>query len=209
MSSMENNKYDLLTIDCIFTVFNKISILLMSTLPEGIFHIIDFILIGNNGTNTKLLNHKRFSLQFILFLYNMMTLICKNKKYVYLLTEKFLEQNDAQDKMNLVYINFIYKLIVTSYQTCKNNSNKNEKGISLEDKNDLTNLFNILSQKLLGDISQMSDNYLLKLIDSLFSSCFFNVYLDIFSNDVIFNIAEKFFKDANQIYNLSKMKINN
>ena len=209
MSSMENNKYDLLTIDCIFTVFNKISILLMSTLPEGIFHIIDFILIGNNGNNTKLLNHKRFSLQFILFLYNMMTLICKNKKYVYLLTEKFLEQYDAQDKMNLVYINFIYKLIVTSYQTCKNNSNKTEKDISLEDKNDLTNLFNILSQKLLGDISQMSDNYLLKLIDSLFSCCFFNVYLDIFSNDVIFNIAEKFFKDATQIYNLSKMELNN
>ena len=208
MSSVENNKYDLLTIDCIFMVFNKINMLLMSSLPEGIFNIIDFILTGNNGNNIKLLSHKRFTLQFILFLYNMMTLICKNRKYVYLLTEKLLEQNYEQDKMNLANINFIYKLIATSYQTCRNNLNNNEKGISDEDKNYLTNLFNILSQKLLGNISQMSDNYLLKLIDSLFSSCFYNIYLGFFSNDVIYNIAEKFFKDAEQIYNLSKMNSN-
>ena len=208
MSSIENNKYDLLTIDCIFMVFNKISILLMNTLPEGIFQIIDFILVGNNGSNSKLLNHERFTLQFILFLYDIITPISKNKKYVYLLTEKFLEQNYSKDKMNLAYINFLYKVIVTSYQTCKNNLNENDKGISDEDKNYLSNLFNILSQKLLGNIAQMSDNYLLKLIDSLFSSCFFNIYLGFFSNDVIFNIAEKFFKDANQIYNLTKIKSN-
>ena len=103
-------------------------------------------------------------------------------------------------------INFVYKLIITSYQTYKNNQNKN--AICEEDKNNLTNVFNILSQKLLGDIVQMSDNYLLKLIDSLFASCFFNTYLGLFSVDVIFNIAEKLFKDANQIYNLSKMKEN-
>jgi len=203
MSCIKDNEYDLLTIDCIFTVFNKISILLMSTLPEGIFNIIDFILTGNN---IKLLSHKRFALQFVLLLYNMMTLICKNKKYIYLLTEKFLEQNYDKDKMNLVMINFIYKLIVTSYQTYKNNQNKND--IFEEDKNNLTNVFNILSQKLLGDIVQMSDNYLLKLIDSLFASCFFNTYLGFFSIDVIFNIAEKLFKDANQLYNLTQMKEN-
>lgn len=208
MSSIENDKYDLLTIDCIFMVFNKISILLMNTLPEGIFQIIDFILVGNNGSNSKLLNHERFALQFILFLYDIITPISKNKKYVYLLTEKFLEQNYSKDKMNLAYINFLYKVIVTSYQTCKNNLNENDKGISDEDKNYLSNLFNILSQKLLGNIAQISDNYLLKLIDSLFSSCFFNIYLGFFSNDVIFNIAEKFFKDANQIYNLTKMESN-
>ena len=203
MSCIKDNEYDLLTIDCIFTVFNKISILLMSTLPEGIFNIIDFIFTGNN---IKLLSHKRFALQFVLLLYNMMTLICKNKKYIYLLTEKFLEQNYDKDKINLVMINFIYKLIITSYQTYKNNQNKND--IFEEDKNNLTNVFNILSQKLLGDIVQMSDNYLLKLIDSLFASCFFNTYLGFFSIDVIFNIAEKLFKDANQLYNLTQMKEN-
>ena len=203
MSCIKDTGYDLLTIDCIFVVFNKISILLMSTLPEGIFNIIDFILTGNN---IKLLRHERFALQFVLLLYNMMTLICKNKKYVYLLTEKFLEQNYDKDKMNLVMINFVYKLIITSYQTYKNNQKKN--AICEEDKNNLTNVFNILSQKLLGDIVQMSDNYLLKLIDSLFASCFFNTYLGLFSVDVIFNIAEKLFKDANQIYNLTKVKEN-
>ena len=209
MSCIKNEEYDLLTIDCIFTVFNKISILLMNTLPESVINIIDFILTGNEGKNIKLLNHKRFSLQFILFLYNTMTLVCKSRKYIYLITEKFLEQNYDNDKLNLVMINFIYKLIITSYQTYKNNARaQNKENISEEDKNYLNNLFNALSQKLLGDIVQMSDNYLLKLIDSLFASCFFNTYLGLFSNDVIFNIAEKLFKDGNQIYNLTKMKVN-
>ena len=206
MSCIKDNEYDLLTIDCIFTVFNKISILLMNTLPESIFNLIDFIL---SGKNVILLNNKRFSLQFVLLLFNMMTLICKNKKYIYLLTEKFLEQNYDQDKMNLVMINFLYKLIITAYQTYKNNSSNNNKdNISEEEKNYLTNVFNIISQKLFRGIVQMSDNYLLKLIDCLFASCFFNTYLGLFSIDVIFNIAEKLFKDANQIYNLTKMKEN-
>ena len=208
MSCMEKSECDLLAIDCIFMILNKISCFLISTLPEGIFDIINFILTGNNGKNIQLLNHKRFTLQFVLFLYKMMTLICKNKKYIYLVTEKFLEQKYGEDKMNLILINFIFKLISTSYQTYKNNVNKNKNQISEEDKSYLTNVFNILSQKLLGDIVQLSDHYLLKLIDSLFSSCFYNIFLGIFSNDVIYNIAEKLFKDANQIYNLTKIKTN-
>ena len=204
ISCTNNNNYDLLTIDCIFTIFNKISILLMNTLPEGIFNIIDFILTGKN---IALLTHKRFALQFVLLLYNMMTLISKNKKYVYLLTEKFLEQKYDKDKMNLVMINYVYKLIMTSYLTYKNNIDKNKPTISEGDKNYLTNVFNILSQKLLTNIVHMSDNYLLKLIDSLFSSCFYNIYVGLFTNDVIYNIAEKLFKDANQIY--TSIKLNN
>ena len=138
-----------------------------------------------------------------------MTLVCKNKKYIYLITKEFLEQNYENDKMNLVMINLIYRLIITAYQTYKNNSKtQNKENISEEDKQYLNNVFNLLSQKLLGNIVQMSDNYLLKLIDSLFTSCFFNTYLGLFSNDVIFNIAEKLFKDSNEIYNLAKMKVN-
>lgn len=205
MSSINNNnEYDLLTIDCIFTVFNKISILLMNTLPESIFNIIDFILTGNNRENIALLKQKRFALQFILLLYKTMTLISKKEKYIYLLTVKFLEQNYEEDKMNLIVINFLYKLIVTSYQTHKNNSVKDNKDISDEDKNYLKDVFNIISQKLLGNMAQMSDNYLLKLIDSLFTSCFFNIFIGSFSNDVMFNIAEKFFKDGNEIFNMAK-----
>ena len=97
---------------------------------------------------------------------------------------------------------------MTSYQTHKNNLVKDNKDISDEDKNYLKDVFNIISQKLLGNMAQMSDNYLLKLIDSLFTSCFFNIFIGSFSNDVIFNIAEKFFKDANQIYNLTKIESN-
>ena len=204
MSSLENN--DLLNIDCIFMVFNKISLLLMNTLPEGIFNIIEFIL--NDKNNIKLLNNKRFALQFVLLLYNMMSLICKNNKFIFLLCEKLVEVKYEEDKMNLVVINFLYKLIVTSYQSNKNYLNENEKSISDEDKNYLTNVFNLLSQKLLGSITSMSDNYLLKLIDCLFSSCFYNIYLSIFSNDVILNIAEQFFKNANQIFNMTQIQSN-
>ena len=103
-----------------------------------------------------------------LFRYKTMTLISKKEKYIYLLTVKFLEQNYEEDKMNLIVINFLYKLIVTSYQTHKNNSVKDNKDISDEDKNYLKDVFNIISQKLLGNMAQMSDNYLLKLIDSVF-----------------------------------------
>ena len=204
MSSMQTNTLNLIIIDTIFTVFNKISILIMNDLPSGIFNIIDFIL---KPDNLKFLSYKRFSLQFILLLFNVMSLLCKNKKYIYLLTEKLLNQKYEEEKMNIVVINFIYKLIISSYQTHKNNPS--EKNMIEEDKNNMVNLFNILSEKLLGNMSQMSDNYLLKLIDSLFSSCFFNIYLGLFSNDVIFNIGEKFFKDANEIYNLTLLDNNN
>ena len=207
ITSMQINSLDLVAIDTIFTVLNKISILLINDIPSGIYDIIDFIL---KPENIKFLDEKRFSLQFILLLFNIMTFLCKKKKYVYLLCDKLLNQKYDEEKMNIVVINFIYKLIITSYQTHKNNPN--DKGINTlleEDKNNMINLFNILSEKLLGNMSAMSDNYLLKLIDSLFASCFFNIYLGLFNNDVIFNIAEKFFKDANEIYNLTKMNNTN
>ena len=95
---------------------------------------------------------------------------------------------------------------MTSFQNCKNN--KEQFSLSEDDKNSLMNIFNVLSQYLINIISEVSYIYLLKLIDCVFASCFYNAYLGIFSNIISFNIAEKLFKDANAIIDLSTNKNN-
>ena len=205
MSSLDNK--DLLTVDCILVVFNKIAFKLKNNLPEVTFNMIDFILSSNNNKNINLLSDKRFALQFALLILSMKIQICQNKKYVNILIQNLLSQKYDNEKLNLIMINIICQLITISYQLCKRN-NKCDK-ISDEDKNSLMNIFNILSQYLLDNITHLNNIYLLKVIDSLFISCFFNIHLSIFSNDVVYNIAEKLFKDANQIFEASSIQPNN
>ena len=71
------------------------------------------------------------------------------------------------------------------------------------------NIFNILSQHLIDNLFQSSYKYLMKLIDSIFVSCFFNIYIGNLSNNVLFNISEKLFNDANKIFNMSSVQNNN
>ena len=205
VSSLDNK--DLLTIDCILVVFNKISFKLKNNLPEVIFNMIDFIVSSKNNKSVNLLSDNRFSLQFSLLLLSMKIQICQNKNYVNILIQNLLSQKYDNEKLNLIMINIICQLITISYQLCKRN-NENSK-ISDEDKNSLMNIFNVLSKYLVDNISHLNNTYLLKVIDSLFISCFFNIHLSIFSIDVVYNIAEKLFKDANQIFEACSIQSNN
>ena len=205
MSCINNN--DLISIDCILIVFNKIVVKIKNDLPDFIFNLIDFILNGNNNQKINLLNDTRFALEFIRLIDSVRIDISKNKKYTNLIIQNLLKQKYAEEQMNIIIINIIYKLITTSYQTCKNNNKTNSN--DEEDKNNLLNIFNILSQYLIDNISKISYNYLIKLIDSIFASCFYNVYLGYLPNDVIYNISGKLFQDANQIFNMSSTQNNN
>ena len=71
------NNDDLIKIDCIFLVFNKLATRLGNDLPEIIFQIIDFILENNYGLNSIFLKNIRFSLTFIIFLDKMRIIITK------------------------------------------------------------------------------------------------------------------------------------
>ena len=205
MSFINNN--DLISIDCLFIVFNKIAIKLESDLPDFIFYLIDFIFNENNKQNINLLNDTRFTLEYIELIDSMRVDISKNKKYLNLIIQNLLKQKYAEETVNLIIINIIYKLIITSYQICKNDNkviSNNE-----EDKYNLMNTFNILSQYLIDNITKINDNYLLKLIDSIFASCFYNVYLGYLSNDIIYNISGILFKDANQLFIMAVTSNNN
>lgn len=197
MNAVNNN--DLIIIDCILMIFNKIGMRLNNDLPEIIFNLIDFLLNGNNNQNKNFLNDLRFSLQFIELMQIMKIPISKNIKYVNIIIENLVRENYSEEKMNLIKIDFILRLISTSYQTYKNRNQEISK--KEDDKNNLMNIFNILSQHLINSISQASYNYLIKLIDSIFVSCFFNIYLGSLPNNVIYNISEKLFNDANKLFN--------
>ena len=198
MSAVNNN--ELIIIDCIFIVLNKFAFKLNNDLPDIIFNMIDFILNGNNN-QVNLLNNMRFTLQFIRLIFIMRIYISKNIKYVNIIIQSLLKQKYNEDKMNLLVIYFINKLIITSYQNYK--INKNKITFSEDNKNNLMNLFNALSQYLVNVISEVNHIYLLKLIDCVFTSCFYSSSSGIISNTISFNIAEKLFKDANQIINVS------
>ena len=120
MSSLDNK--DLLTVDCILVVFNKIAFKLKNNLPEVIFNMIDFILSSNNNKNINLLSDKRFALQFALLILSMKIQICQNKKYVNILIQNLLSQKYDNEKLNLIMINIICQLITISYQLCKRNN---------------------------------------------------------------------------------------
>ena len=197
------NSNDLIIIDCILMIFNTIGMRLNSDLPEVIFNLIDYLLNGNNN----LLNDLRFSLEFIQLMLVMRIPISQNIKYINIIIQNLLKEKYNDNEMNFIKIDFIFKLITTSYQTYKNRNKKILK--NEEDKNSLMNIFNILSQHLIDNLFQSSYKYLMKLIDSIFVSCFFNIYIGNLSNNVLFNISEKLFNDANKIFNMSSVQNNN
>ena len=196
-----NNK-EINTIDCILLVFNKIEMNLNNKLPSIIFNLIEYIL---NDSNNIILNDTRLCLQFIHLMLVMRIPISKNRKYINLIILKLLTKKYKEEKMNLIIINFIYKLISTSYQTFKNNNKSNDD----EDKNEILNVFNILCKDLLDNISNFSYIYLIKLIDSIFASCFYNLYIGNLENNVLLNICEKLLNNANQIFSTSSIQKDN
>ena len=205
ISSINNN--DVLTIDCILMIFNKIAYQLKNNMPEIIFNLIDFLLNGNDNKNNSLLSDKRFVLQFMKLVLTMKIYISHNKKIVNLIIQNLLNQKYDDEKLNLIIINIISQLINISYQLSqKENKTTN---VSEEDKSALMNIFNTLSQYLIDNIAHLNYAYLLKVIESLFKSCFFNIFLSIFSNEVVFNIAEKLLKDAYKIFNKAFTQNNN
>ena len=205
MNAVNNN--DLFIIDCILMIFNKIGMRLNNDLPEIIFNLIVFLLNGNNNQNKNLLNDLRFSLEFIQLMLVMKIPISKNIQYINIIIQNLINVKYTEEKMNILKIDFIFNLITTSYQTYKNKTQAIS--INEENKNNLMNIFNVLSQHLIDNISQSTYNYLIKVIDSIFVSCFFNIYLGNVSNNVIENISEKLFNDANKIFDLSSIPNNN
>ena len=195
-SSIENN--DLITIDCIFSVINKFSFRLNYDMPDIIFNMIDFLLNDENHQNVSLLVNYRYSLQLISLILNMKFHICSNKIYLNLIVKNFISQKYDIEVMNLIVLNFISKIIIVSYQTHKNN---NKKELTENDKNAMTNLFDVISQYLIKNMQFMNHVYLLKIVDSLFTSCFFNIYLSIYNNDIISNIMVNLLKSGNQLFN--------
>ena len=198
MNAVNNNEKN--TIDCILMIFNKIGMNLNNNFPSIIFNLIDFILNDNN----IVLNDTRLSLQFINLMLIMRIPISRNKKYINLIIQNLLNKKYKEEKMNLIVINFIYKLISTSYQTFKSSKSKN-----VEDKNDIMNVFNILSKYLIENISNISHMYIIKLIDSIFAACFYNISLGNLENNIIYSISEKLINDANQIIEIIKAQNGN
>ena len=199
------NNNELINIDCILLIFNKIGNRFNNDLPNIIFNLIDFLLNGNNSQNINLLSNTRFTLVFIRLLYIMRVYISKNIKYMSIIISHLINQRYNKEEMNYIIIYFIYKLIITSYQNYKTNKPQ----MNEEDKNYLMNIFNILSQYLVDNISRMSNNYLIKMIDCIYISCFYNIYLKFLDNNVIDNISEKLFKDTNLIFNMAGSASNN
>ena len=195
LSSTQDN--DLTTVDCIFLLFNKIIFKLNDNLPNIIFNIIDFMF-----SHTNILANKRILLQFLLLIINSQVHISKNKKYLNLLINNLLNLKGDCDIINQITIIIILNLITTSYQTCNN------KNINDEEKSALINIFDVLTNYLLKSLLNVECFFLEKLIEALLISCFYNISLGIYNNDVIYNIAEKLFSEANNnIY--SKQNVNN
>ena len=193
------NNRDLISIDCILLIFNKIGNTFNNEMPDFIFNLIDFVLNSNNIQNANLLNNIRFCLLFVRLLYIMRVYISKNIKYVSKIITHLIRQQYKDEVMNFLIIVFINKLIATSYQNFKNNNPK----VCEEDKNYLMDVFNVLSQNLVDNITKMPNNYLIKMIDCIFISCFYNIYLKFLDTNVLYNISEKLFKDANIIFNMA------
>ena len=183
-SSTQEN--DLPTVDCIFFLFNKIVFKLNNNLPNIIFNIIDFTFSHNNT-----LANKRILLQFLLLMINSQVHISKNKRYLNLIVNNLLKLKADNGTINQIIIIIILNLITTSYQTC-NNKNLNE-----EEKSALINVFDTLTNYLLKSLLSDECFFLEKLIEALLFSCFYNISLGIYNNDVIYNIAEKLFSEAN------------
>ena len=101
--------------------------------------------------------------------------------------------------MNLIIINYIYKLMSTAFQVYK--LDNNTRLYYEEDKVNLLNIFNLLSDYLIKSLSIKSYDYLMRIIDALFSSCFYNIHLRLIKNDDVFNIWEKIFNYANALFN--------
>ena len=198
------NNNDFIIIDCILMVFNKIGMRLINDFPEVIFNLVDFILNENNNQKINFLNDLRFSLQFMHLMLLMKIPISKNIKYINIIIQNLIKKK-YNEKMDFIKITFIFKLINISYQIYKS---KNQKISNNEDKNNLMNIFNILSNHLIDNISQFNYKYLIKLIDSVFVSCFFNINKGNLSNNIIYNISVKLLNNANIIFNMSYTSIN-
>ena len=129
----------------------------------------------------------------------MRIIISKNNKYINKIITKLIQQNYREEEMNLIIINYIYKLMSTAFQVYK--LDNNTRLYYEEDKVNLLNIFNLLSDYLIKSLSIKSYDYLMRIIDALFSSCFYNIHLGLIKNDDVFNIWEKIFNYSNALFN--------
>ncbi len=82
--------------------------------------------------------------------------------------------------MDLIIRTFIIQLLKIAYEIRKNNNHAIE-----------------------------NNTFLIKLIDSVFISAYFNIYSNYLQFNVIYNIADKLFQEANQILNIAYKSNNN
>lgn len=192
------NKKDFIEIDVFFIVFNKIAKNLQIDYPQILLNLFDYILIENN----YLFSDIRFVFHFILLVKESRLDFSNNTKYFGLIIKNLLIQNYENEKMDLIIITFIFQLIKIAYEIRKNNNHAIEN--SEEDKKSLMAVFNELSQYLLANIEKRQNNtFLIKLIDSVFISAYFNIYSNYLQFNVVYNIADKLFDEANQILNIA------
>ena len=207
--SIKNN--DLLTTDSLMNIFNILSFKFMTSYPNNIFKIIDFIF----NQKEIVLKNPRFILQFIKLLFKNYVEISKKPIYLNLILVNLINIYNTNncEKINQIIIILINILILTSYQLFKIYiEDQDEKILSLikdeNAKNALNNNFNILSTFLIEKLHKLNHFYLYKIIDAFYHSLFFNIALNIVNVESIYTASEKLLKECNEIYNNNKSNHN-
>lgn len=200
LNSANNN--DFLTIDSLMNVFYTLSFRIISDNSSIVFNLIDFVFKNKQ----KLFSNKRFILQFFRFIYKIVIQISKNDKTTHLIIINLLQSIEDKylSQMGIIIIN---KLIISSYQIYKSDKDDDDsllspdkKKFNDEDKALIKDIFDKLSQYFIANYMNINYFYLYKLEDSLFHSCFFNVELGLYNNEILINITRQLFNEANKIY---------
>ena len=200
LNSANNN--DFLTIDSLMNVFYTLSFRIISDNSSIVFNLIDFVFKNKQ----KLFSNKRFILQFFRFIYKIIIQISKNDKTTHLIVINLLQtiEDKYLSQMGIIIIN---KLIISSYQIYKSDKDDDDsllspdkKKFNDEDKALIKDIFDKLSQYFIANYMNINYFYLYKLEDSLFHSCFFNVELGLYNNEILINITRQLFNEANKIY---------
>ena len=201
LTSTENKNF--ITIDGLMNIFNFFSFKILNEYPDIIFNMIEFIF----SKKDILFSNDRFILQFMKFLYIGSIQISKNKKCLNLIINGLIELGSKSEKINQIIIILINKLILSSYQSYKLNCDDGDISQNINaEKEFIGNMFNILSNYLMQEITKLNHIFLYKLIDAFYNSLFYTIALNINSIDSIIQVSEKLIKEANNILYLNNNK---
>ena len=198
VSSIET--LDFSTIYCLMNIFNKLSFEIITTNPNIIFNMIDFIF-----KKKELFKSQRFILQFLKLLYKESIQISKNQTCLYLIVENLINSNIIKDlncqKLNEINIIVIHQLILYSHQNYKLRlEEETTKDLNNNEKECLNNIFNIISKFLYDNLHSLTYEFLFKLISAFYNSLFYNILAKINNIDSIYSVTQVLIKEANKIF---------